>query len=217
MPVFDIDSVCDDLAGQGWSVCQLADPSLPRTLFAEADQRHRAGQLSRAGIGRSDEHGVESRIRRDRTRWLDRDSAAEAAWLDFAEDLRLAINARLMLGLFAFEAHFAVYEPGAFYARHRDSFRGARNRILSSVLYLNEDWHPDEGGALRLYADDDDAATVLADIQPHMAHLALFLSEDIPHEVLPARRARYSIAGWHRCNDRALAPALQARALPLAI
>lgn len=28
----------------------------------------------------------------------------------------------------------------------------------------------------------------------------LFLSEEFPHEVLPASRERYSIAGWFRVN-----------------
>jgi len=34
--------------------------------------------------------------------------------------------------------------------------------------------------------------------------------------VTPARRDRFSIAGWHRCNDRGLVPALQVKGLPVA-
>jgi SM-20-related protein len=30
--------------------------------------------------------------------------------------------------------------------------------------------------------------------------VVIFLSERIPHEVLPATRDRYSIAGWFRVN-----------------
>ena len=112
-----------------------------------------------------------------------------------------------------FEAHYAVYEPDGFYKRHLDSFRGARNRVLSSVLYLNRDWHASDGGQLRIYAPDSEG--VVETVQPEFGTLAVFLSEDIPHEVVPARRERFSIAGWHRCNDRGLAPALQTRALPI--
>ena len=57
---------------------------------------------------------------------------------------------------------------------------------------------------------------MLDEVRPEFGTLAVFLSEDIPHEVIPARRERFSIAGWHRCNDRGLAPALQTRALPIA-
>jgi SM-20-related protein len=38
--------------------------------------------------------------------------------------MRLALNARLFLGLFDFEAGYAVYPPGGFFTRHVDSFRG---------------------------------------------------------------------------------------------
>ena len=35
-----------------------------------------------------------------------------------ADDLRRALNRRLYLGLFEFEAQFLLYPPGGFYARH---------------------------------------------------------------------------------------------------
>jgi SM-20-related protein len=38
-------------------------------------------------------------------------------------------------------------------------------------------------------------------VLPCMGRLAVFLSEDFPHEVLPAKRDRYSIAGWYRINE----------------
>jgi len=31
--------------------------------------------------------------------------------------------------------------------------------------------------------------------------LVIFLSEEFPHEVLPANTHRYSIAGWFRVNN----------------
>ena len=35
---------------------------------------------------------------------------------------------------------------------------------------------------------------------PSFGSVAIFLSEEFPHEVLPATRDRYSIAGWFRVN-----------------
>ena len=40
----------------------------------------------------------------------------------------------------------------------------------------------------------------IARILPRAGTLVTFLSEDVPHEVLPPARERASIAGWFRCN-----------------
>jgi SM-20-related protein len=36
---------------------------------------------------------------------------------------------------------------------------------------------------------------------PQLNTLVLFLSERFPHEVLPAKRVRYSLTGWFRVNS----------------
>tara|TARA_R110000868_G_scaffold2321_7_gene17320 strand:+ start:37824 stop:38504 length:681 start_codon:yes stop_codon:yes gene_type:complete len=214
LPRIDLDALCRALVEQGWAVFALADTAMLTALREEALALWQEDELTRAGIGRADDFDIVREIRRDKTKWFDGASEAQAAYLDFAETLRVGINERLLLGLFAFEAHYAVYEPGGFYRRHLDSFRGARNRILSSVLYLNPGWEPADGGLLRLFDERDDS--VMADIVPECGTFAVFLSEEIPHEVTAALKARFSIAGWHRCNDLGRAPALQARVLPLA-
>lgn len=164
--------------------------------------------LEWAGIGRAGDHAIKSEIRRDKTRWLSRDEEIQARYLDVMEQVRLTVNEALYLGLFSYEAHFAVYEPGAFYKRHMDSFKGARNRVLSTVFYLNEDWKESDGGALAIF-DREDSEDAVELVLPELGTLVIFLSEDIPHEVLPAMRDRYSIAGWFRVNDRGIAPSLQ--------
>ena len=214
LDTFDPDRVCEALTARGWAVCRLTDTVLLDALRTEADALWQEDALTPAGIGRADDYDIIRQVRRDKTRWLDGSTPAQTAYLAFAEALRREVNYRLMLGLFAFEAHFAVYEPGGFYKRHLDSFRGARNRVLSSVLYLNRGWQAGDGGLLRIYAPE--CGTNVADVQPEFGTFVTFLSEDIPHEVIPARRERFSIAGWHRCNDRGLAPALQVRGLPIA-
>ena len=49
-----------------------------------------------------------------------------------------------------------------------------------------------------MYADGNDR--VGTRVTPSFATLVCFLSERFPHEVLPAKRPRYSIAGWYRVN-----------------
>lgn len=204
------------LAETGWAVAlDVVPPALAADLAAEAAGFHAADQLSLAGVGRAEDFTFARAIRRDKTRWLARESVVQAAYLDVMETVRLALNRSLFLGLFSYEAHYAVYEPGGFYARHLDAFKGARNRVVSTVFYLNENWAREDGGELAIFSHGE-ASEPVALIAPELGTLAVFLSEDIPHEVRQAQRERYSIAGWFRVNDRAIAPTLQAPPVPLA-
>jgi SM-20-related protein len=96
--------------------------------------------------------------------------------------------------VFDLELHWALYPPGAHYARHCDRLRGSRARVVSLVLYLNESWRRRDGGALRLYLD----ANTTRDVVPRAGTLVAFLSDRFEHEVLPARRERLSVTGWLR-------------------
>lgn len=181
----------------------IVDQALPQPLV-EALFVHLSGlgdgQLDPAGIGRDDEHQLNRFVRRDQIHWLDRDVPAAAAFLDWMEQLRLGINRHLFLGLFDYEAHFARYAAGAFYKRHLDAFEGfQRNRVLSTVLYLNPAWQEGDGGEMLMYAPDDETR-LLETVQPVFGRLAVFLSERFPHEVLPTQATRFSIAGWFRVN-----------------
>ncbi|MAP93683.1 MAG: hypothetical protein CMK07_01915 [Ponticaulis sp.] len=199
------------LADQGYAVIHgLIPDELCLRLQTEARAKHHSDILERAGVGRTDDFTLDLTIRRDKTQWFDRSTSAQTDYLDIMETVRQSVNRELFLGLFSYEAHFAVYEPGGFYKRHVDAFRGARNRVLSSVFYLNNDWQPEDDGAIVIYPEDDARTEPLASILPEMGTLVLFLSEDIPHEVRPTHRDRYSIAGWFRVNDRQTAPSLQA-------
>ncbi len=195
-----LDQAADALAGAGWWCGEdLVAPALVRDLRLELEALVAADALTRAGVGREADFQVDHSVRRDRIRWLTRQQPVHARFLGLAEDLRHALNRRLFLGLFEFEAHFAHYPPGAFYRRHLDSFRGAANRVLSTVAYLNDHWQPGDGGELVLYGANEEDEPIR--IAPRGGRLVIFLSEEVPHEVLPARRDRYSIAGWYRLNN----------------
>lgn len=198
------------LAEDGYAVVQgLIPHALTFDLAREARALHESQMLDRAGVGRADDFQIVSSLRRDKTRWFDRSSRAQSDYLDLMETLRLTLNQELFLGLFSFEAHYAAYERGAYYRRHLDAFKGARNRVLSTVFYLNDDWQAEDGGALIIYDGMESSAQPLLTVYPEIGTLLVFLSEDIPHEVLPTQRNRYSIAGWFRVNDRMTAPGLQ--------
>jgi len=194
-----LDKMAEALVDTGWWCGDdVIPPELQRPLRQEIQALARADSLARAGVGREEDFQIDRSVRRDRIHWLRRESAAQDQFLTLAEQMRQSLNRRLFLGLFEFEAHFAHYPPGAFYRRHVDSFRGAANRVLSTVTYLNHAWEDGDGGELMLYAENSDET--LARIAPVGGRMVIFLSEELPHEVLPARRDRYSIAGWFRLN-----------------
>ncbi|MBE0482361.1 MAG: 2OG-Fe(II) oxygenase [Bacterioplanes sp.] len=151
-----------------------------------------------AAIGRGDDQTHNTFVRRDRIHWLDEENSKGDVWFRWTRDLRHYLNRRLLLGLFSFESQFAHYQPGDFYKKHVDAFRGQANRVLTLVTYLNRGWEPDQGGELVIYQETGEE---LARVTPSFGSLVIFLSEEFPHEVLPALRDRYSVAGWFRINN----------------
>jgi SM-20-related protein len=74
--------------------------------------------------------------------------------------------------------------------------QGKKNRILTTVLYLNEDWQTRDGGELVVF--EMTGKTVVTTVNPTFGTMIIFLSEAFPHEVLLSRATRRSIAGWFR-------------------
>ncbi len=180
------------IRGLGYAVVQsFLEEDVVVALASEC----RSADLQATAIGRGTRQDVRPDLRGDTMHWLESDVAtpAQRVYFEAMETLRVGLNRSLLLGLDELEAHFAHYAPGARYARHRDRFRDDDARVLSSVLYLNDDWQESHGGALRLYLTREHL-----DIYPSAGKLVLFLSADFEHEVLPATRDRLSIAGWFR-------------------
>lgn len=189
------DHIADALAGPGFIIL---DQPLPELMINGLIHHLQMQQPSfkPAGVGRQGDYQLDRQIRGDAIQWLERGDPAVTEFLCWMDKLRLEINQRLFLGLFEYECHYATYPPGAFYQKHCDAFRGSSGRKLSTVLYLNPDWDVKSGGELVLY--DEAGAAELSRVAPECGRLVLFLSEDFPHEVLPATQLRQSIAGWFR-------------------
>lgn len=184
---------------------------MPEALVKELhqDAQQNSGSLFRAaGVGRGEAQQHNHQVRSDRTRWIDGQTAIEREWLEGMAVLQSFLNRHLFLGLYSFESHFAHYMPGAHYALHKDAFSGQANRVLSLVCYLNPCWQPEWGGELLLYPSSQqtpqteaEAGDVLLRVLPEPGTIVLFLSEEFPHQVLPASHDRFSIAGWFRLNS----------------
>ncbi|KAF0814742.1 hypothetical protein IGB42_00797 [Andreprevotia sp. IGB-42] len=186
-------AIADGLAGPGWVTVEgfLSDTEAAALL---AHARERRDNFSRAGIGREGLHQLNAAIRSDEVLWLDNEEAADQLALQRLDAVREMLNRDLYLGLAELECHLAVYPEGSFYSRHIDQHRNQDTRVVTIVLYLNADWQPENGGELRLYLDDGSHQ----DILPQAGKLVVFMSDRFEHEVLPARRERWSLTGWLR-------------------
>jgi SM-20-related protein len=168
-------------------------------LAQEARAQWAKGEFHKAGVGRAARRQVRPELRSDRSQWIDPAEAvgAQRAWLERMEALRARLNRELYLGLFDFEAQLALYPPGAFYATHLDRFQDSSRRVVSTLLYLNDAWQPDHAGLLRLYLERADTEP-WRDVEPIGGTFVAFLAAQLPHQVLPATRERWSVAGWFR-------------------
>jgi SM-20-related protein len=163
-----------------------------------AQSRDARSEFRSAGVGSGASRQELPEVRGDRIRWLDPADAgaAEREVLERLDSLRASVNRETFCGLFSLECHYAIYPPGAGYQRHLDRFRDSDARMLSVVLYLNEDWTPADGGQLVLHLDEGGF-----EVLPAGGTLVAFLSARFEHEVRPAKRERLSLTGWFRRRE----------------
>ena len=195
-------ALIEDLAVKSWAHLPDALPSaLTQALRTRLSELDAADALRLAAIGRGGNEMKATAIRKTQIRWLDGTDPAERQFLDGCEALRREINRALFAGLFEFEAHFAHYPPGGHYARHLDAFADRpRDRVVSLVLWLNENWQPGDGGELDLWSGPEDLGPTVATLAPRGGDMLLMLSERIPHAVRETRAPRLGLAGWFRIN-----------------
>ncbi|AOY90157.1 2OG-Fe(II) oxygenase [Marinobacter salinus] len=198
-----LDTLADGLSEHGWMALdgrEWVGMELLRALAAEVDILNRTDAMKKAGIGRGADLVRDRSVRRDRIAWLQGATPPQAALFKVLDRLREELNRRLFLGLKRFEAHYATYQSGDFYKKHLDSFQGRASRVVSLVLYLNEGWAAGDGGELQVFNRESENE-VCGQVLPELGRMALFLSEEVPHEVLPANRTRYSLACWFRQDE----------------
>jgi SM-20-related protein len=191
------EKITDALVRDGYIIIEEALPqTLNQQLLAKIDT---LTAYKQAGISSSSALHVDNSRRRDKIHWLDEDGGAMSIFLSFSSALQAYLNRSLFLGLCYYEAHFAKYEEGDFYEKHLDAFQNSTNRVVTTVYYLNDGWEKEDGGSLRIYDTD---GKFIQEVLPKNNTLVVFLSEKFPHEVLPTKKTRYSIAGWFRIDKK---------------
>ena len=192
-------TIIDDLSENGYAICDAFLSA--ETIIALADKatrRYLTGAMTAAKTGQNTKISNVN-IRGDRIFWLSEasENTSVLAYFSKMHLLRNALNLHLFMNVQEMETHLAVYPIGSVYEKHLDQFsqgEGVQARQLSSILYLNQDWQADDGGALRLHLTERD----FIDIAPTAGKLVLFLSRDFWHEVMVAKADRISLTGWFR-------------------
>lgn len=150
-------------------------------------------EMERAGIGSGAQFEMNKRIRGDEVFWLDRrddDPVVQRFW-KWVEGLADELNMAFFLGIRDAEFHFAHYPKGAYYRPHFDQFKDRNNRLISFILYMNDNWQTGHGGELVIH---DKSGKIL--VEPLGNRMAMFRSDTVLHEVLEAHQPRLSLTGW---------------------
>ena len=190
------DNLIEALTTQGYYVW---DDFLTPSEIAKIKVSIPEEKLLEARIGHRQTLQGNRNIRGDLTLWLDpMMGEAITHYFKKMEEIQQSLNRTLYLGLRNFETHFCRYPSGAYYKRHNDNARNQNRRKITTVLYLNESWQPNDGGELLIYSrEQSNPDEVILTLPPKAGSMILFLSEDFPHEVLPTKEIRESIAGWY--------------------
>jgi len=188
-------NITDALVDNGYIIIENAlEKELSSKLLNTAKNE---SDFKRAGISGAGDLHLDNKRRRDKIHWIDESEKSQKEFLEFANGLKEYLNHSLYLGLSYYESHFAIYNKGDFYETHLDAFKNSKNRVVTTVYYLNNEWGENDGGELIVYDEDEN---YLAKVAPDANTLVVFMSEKFPHEVLPANKKRYSIAGWFRID-----------------
>lgn len=193
-----IKKIANAIEKQGFIILPSAIPNKMLVSLEAQIKSLNEADLKMAGIGRGNAEQNNQEIRRDKIYWLSKQNSVDYEFIILMESMRAELNQSLYLGLFDYESHYAIYQEGDFYKQHIDALKGKSNRVLSTILYLNEKWNTEDGGELIIYSEDK--KTILETVIPNAGTMVIFLSEQFPHEVLAAKKIRYSIAGWFRVN-----------------
>ena len=153
-------------------------------------------KMTGAGIGNADLKDVHQKMRSDKIYWMDKghDNKFEKEFLQLVEDFITYLNSTCYTGINGYEFHYAVYEEGSFYKRHKDQFKNDSNRKYSLISYLNNNWLEEDGGQLLVYQNE-----TVQNILPHSQTAVFFKSDEMEHEVTEAHRPRMSITRWLKC------------------
>ncbi len=184
-----IENIVNTIYEKGYSITQdFVSSKIIDDLLIEFEKQKL--NLREANIGKNENKLLAKEIRSDKIVWLERTTELSNLFFSSLDELIIQLNRRCFLGVNDFEFHFACYETGTFYKRHKDAFTNDAARKISVILYLNKSWQASHGGELMIYTKDSEIK-----VEPKAGTLVVFESI-LEHEVLLSNATRISLTGW---------------------
>jgi Rps23 Pro-64 3,4-dihydroxylase Tpa1-like proline 4-hydroxylase len=154
---------------------------------------HEKKMLIAAKVGNEGKLMEDKNVRSDSIYWLDRkhNNQYENDFFDRIDAFVVYLNNSCYTGITGYEFHYALYEKGSFYKKHKDQFQNNQNREYSLISYLNEGWLKSDGGELLIHQTGKNQT-----IAPTNGKTVFFKSNELEHEVLLTNQTRMSITGW---------------------
>ena len=222
-------SAIEDLSAKGYAIIpNFLPPDLVSDLNADVSSLRSGSKFNVARIGQDATNKLNTDIRVaetcfvGRTKLQDCPDAAREILYDALDGVRNdlsgnsvlddksnstgeLIKAAPALDSTLSELLYAYYPQGGFYRRHRDAISGSASvlRCYSLLLYLNENWTPEDEGQLRMHFDSggdflpEGEEPNYIDVEPRGGTLVLFKSDQVPHEVLDTKAQRLAVVGWY--------------------
>lgn len=191
-----LDNILEDLLAHGLSVQDdIFSESFVAEILQNFDENMARGKFQDAGIGKGLLKKRIPSIRGDKICWIEdwESPPALKSFYDFSIGAMNSMRQNLFLPLKRIEAHYACYDPGAFYKKHKDQHRTSPHRQISMILYLSE-WKEGFGGELLCYGLEGVARKVF----PLRGRVVFFISGDVFHEVLVSNYQRKTLTSWFR-------------------
>ncbi len=200
-----LECLLDHLSVSGICYSDTALSATTRSDWLEVLKSHQTdGLFKLAAIGRKSTLQNEAKIRNDQISWLEPHRSLDSKILNELHNWRIYLNQALFLSMQRTEAHFARYESGHFYKRHKDQHESKASRILTFVVYLHDKWENGDGGELVINVGDTNQVNQI--IEPLPGRVVIFKSDEIWHEVRKSNFARSSLTGWFRYDSDAFTP-----------
>lgn len=183
----------DQLAQQDYVIIdEFLSQEILQSVLVYFNELVEKDAFKKAAIGKTGSEKIIEEVRGDYTYWLKSGIDPIPQLFEVLTETKGLINRLCYLSLADFEFHFAHYPKGSFYKKHLDQFSGRNNRMISMIIYLNEDWVEGDGGELQIYPKGKPPLK----IAPLMNRCVMFRSDTLLHEVLMANKSRKSITGW---------------------
>jgi len=186
-------SLLNSLSDKGWV---YSDQILSKSEFIKLQEYAKYRLATESFRPAQITSGLNTQIRSDSMLWLDHQNPAETWIFEMLETWRKNLTRELMISAPQIEAHMAHYPPGGAYDIHCDQPHGRDSRVLTYVIYLHENWQPEDGGELVIYSGPE--GEEIQRIEPRPGRVVFFKSREIWHQVRETQFHRISLTGWYR-------------------